>query len=194
MLHDSPQLVGNSKITSTLVEEDKRGPSFPVSPADGDTFHLTEVSGDYGVGLHVYSGEASDWLPLENLSNVPYDIALIVFDRPRSSDIVCKHLSTRNFMFNPNFGESLARANVAATADYTFEIFRVALDGVTETKIGELQFLAGETWGTFTPVTPDVALIFVRGQTVLIRSPEVRDSTLKNVDITIVGELLVQGV
>lgn len=190
MYTDGITLLAASEITREQVEEN-RGTVLPSDPSDGQEFEL--VVGEDST-LHVYAAEVDQWFPLTNLSKTPYDIGLTIFDRPRSSDIVCKHLAARNFKLNPNFEHSLAIANVAATEPYTLDIFRVATDHVTETKIGELFFAANATIGVLTPTIADVQMIFVRGQTLMIRSPEVRDATLKSMDVTIVGELLIQGV
>lgn len=189
MYVDGLTLMGDSDIKREQTNDD-RGAEFPANPVDGQEFEL--VSGETSV-LHIYSGDAEQWLELTNLANSPYDIGLTIFDRPRSNDVVCKHRTIRNFKLYPNFAMSEAVANVLATEDYTLDIFRIATDLQTEEKIGELTFAAGQTEGTFTAVKPDLNIIFVSGQTLMIRSPEVRDSTLKSVDVTIAGELLVQG-
>lgn len=189
MYSDGITLLADSDIQREQVEEN-RGDSFPANPIDGQEFEL--VVGQISI-LHVYSIEQDDWLALENLSRTPYDIGLTIFDRPRSNDVVCKHLAARNFKINPNFEFSLAIANVPATEDYTLEILRVAEDHQTEVKIGDLVFNKDSTLGQLIPVNADIQIVFVRGQTLMIRSPEIRDATLKSVDVTLVGELLVQG-
>lgn len=189
MYSDGITLLANSDIQREQVAEN-RGTEFPANPTDGQEFEL--VVGQVSV-LHVYSVEQGDWLALVNLSKTPYDIGLTIFDRPRSNDVVCKHLAARNFKINPNFGESLAIANVPATENYVLEIIRVGTDHVTEVKIGELVFNKDATMGQLIPTTPDVQMIFIKGQTLFIRSPEIRDATLKSMDVTLVGEMLVQG-
>lgn len=189
MYSDGITLLADSDIQREQVEEN-RGDSFPANPIDGQEFEL--VVGQISI-LHVYSIEQDDWLALDNLSRTPYDIGLTIFDRPRSNDVVCKHLAARNFKINPNFEFSLAIANVPATEDYTLEILRVAEDHQTEVKIGDLVFNKDSTLGQLVPVNADTQIVFVRGQTLMIRSPEIRDATLKSVDVTLVGELLVQG-
>ena len=189
MLTDGITLLADSEITREQILEN-RGTEFPTDPVDGQEFELVVGADSL---LHVYSEELAEWFPLRNLSKTPYDIGLTIFDRPRSNDVVCKHLAARNFKINPNFENSLAIANIEATENYTMEIFRVATDHVTETKIGELRFLANTKIGQLVPTNADLQIIFVVGQTLLIRSPEVRDATLKSMDVTLVGELLTQG-
>lgn len=189
MYTDGITLLAESEISREQISEN-RGTVFPTDPTDGQEFEL--VTGEDSL-LHIYSEEAAEWFPLHNLSITPYDIGLTIFDRPRSNDVVCKHLAARNFKLNPNFENSLAIANIEATEDYTLEIIRVGTDHVTETKIGELRFLANTKIGQLVPVNADIQLIFVVGQTLMIRSPEVRDATLKSMDVTLVGELLIQG-
>lgn len=189
MYSDGITLLADSDIQREQVEEN-RGTEFPANPIDGQEFEL--VVGQVSA-LHIFSVEQDGWLALVNLSRTPYDIGLTIFDRPRSNDIVCKHLAARNFKLNANFEFSMALANVVATEDYVMEIIRVDVDRVTEVKIGELKFAKDSMLGQIIPTTIDTQMIFVRGQTLFIRSPEIRDATLKSMDVTFVGELLVQG-
>lgn len=190
MLHDTPTLVAGSEIERQLVEEGKRGQTFPISPSVGDQFELTETDQGKAPGLYVYASATKGWILQENSNDGAkfYDLALTVFDRPKSNALVAKHLSVRAFFLNANFDRSLAMASELATENYSFAVSVLEADRVTERAIGTIDFAAGEVIGTFNSITSD-PMIIDRHETLLVRGAEVRDATLRNIDITLAGRL-----
>lgn len=186
MITDGLTLLDNSKIDR---KSQNFGTAFPASPTDLATYEIINGSG-VADGVYIYSTSVGKWILAENQEAGPYDIGLTVFDRPRSLDIIAKHLAVRTFIIEPNFGQSLAAANINASDTTVINIYRV--DAGADTLIGTLTFLADTTAGTF--ATADgLALVVARGQTLKFVSPELRDATLSSIDITIAGRLLTTG-
>lgn len=176
--------------TTTINRKSQNfGAAFPASPSDLATFEIINGSG-VADGVYIYSTSVGKWVLAENQETGPYDIGLTVFDRPRSLDIVAKHLAVRTFIIEPNFGQSLAAATINASETTVLSIYRV--DEGTDTLIGTLTFTAGVTAGTFA-TTDGLALVVARGQTLKFVSPELRDATLSSIDITLAGRLLTIG-
>lgn len=190
MLHDTPTLVAGSEIERQLVEEGKRGATFPLAPAVGDQFELTETDQGKAPGLYVYASADKGWILQENSNDGQkfYDIGLTAFDRPKSSAIVCKHLAVRAFFLSANFDRSLAMASEQATESYSFAVSVLEEDRVTERSLGTVDFAAGVEIGTFVASSSDPMFVG-RGETLLVRGAEVRDATLRDVDITFAGQL-----
>ena len=184
MLTDSLQLINDGKVLRRSVSS---GPSLPGvgSASDLDMF---EVIGGASAGVYMFSAGLNEWVIQENVDANIYDIGLTIFDRPRSNDIVCKHIAARTFVIKPNFTGSIAKATFASSDQAVFKVQRVT--GGNAADIGTLTFSAGNDTGVFT-TSGSNALVFKRGQTLRIVSPEIRDATLSNIDVTICGELFV---
>ena len=192
MLHDSPRVVGGSRISSELIDESKRGVAFPVSPLDGDAFQLTVGIQDYIEGIYIYSGSNVDWLLQEEVEQYPYDLALTIYDRPRSNDIVAKFMASRAFILKADFDNSMARANDVSSDAVVFTINKLETNE-SVTQLGTLTFNTGQSEGVFAPNISSKEMLIMRGETVYVQAPEVRDATLKNVDITMVARLATGG-
>lgn len=191
MLHDSPTLISGTTLKRELIAEGKRGQVLPITTEFGFNFQLTEQDGVNAPGLYIWLG-AQGWITQEgsNAGNKFYDVGLIVFDRPKSLAIVCKHLAVRAFILYANFDRSLAACSQVATEDYTFDVVIIGTDRVTERNVGTIYFGAAEVNGVFASANGNPNPIAVlRGETFIVRGAEVRDGTLRNVDITFAGEL-----
>ena len=190
MLHDTPTLVAGSEIERQLVEEGKRGQTFPISPSVGDQFELTETDQGKAPGLYIYASADKGWILQENSNDGAkfYDLALTVFDRPKSNALVAKHLAVRAFFLNANFDRSLAMASQPATENYSFKVSVLEEDRITERSLGTVDFTAAGEIGTFNANNIE-PMIVARGETLLITGAEVRDATLRNIDITLAGRL-----
>lgn len=187
MLTDSIELVNDGKVSRRAVAS---GPSLPGvgSASDLDMF---EVIGGESAGVYMFSAALNEWVIQENVDANIYDIGLTVFDRPRSNDIVCKHIAARTFVIDPNFAGSIAKATFASSDQAVFTVQRVTSGaGGSTVNIGTLTFSAGNDTGVFATSGSD-AIVFKRGQVLRIVSPEIRDATLSNIDITICGKLFV---
>lgn len=187
MLTDSLELINDGKVTRRAVAS---GPSLPGvgTATDLDMF---EVIGGASAGVYMFSAALNEWVLQENVDANIYDIGLTIFDRPRSNDIVCKHIAARTFVIKPNFTGSIARATYASSDQAIFKVQRVESGaGGSAADVGTLTFAAGSDVGVFA-TTETNALVFKRGQVLRIVSPEIRDATLSNIDVTICGELFV---
>lgn len=190
MLSDSTTYIGSAKVERDLSAEGRKGNAFPVSPTNGQPFQLSEDIEGYEEGFYIYSNFRSDWVKQEDFQDLPYDIGLTVFDRPRSNDLVCKHYAVRTFQIPQNFERSLARSSVESTANYRFTVKILSVDGQTENEIGYIEFNSLGLVGTFTATTPNVPMVVLRGETLLVQAAEERDPTLKSIDITIFANQL----
>lgn len=190
MLSDSTTYIGSATVSRDYAAEGRKGNAFPVGPNNGQPFQLSEDIEGYNEGFYVYSASRNDWVKQEDYQDLPYDIGLTVFDRPRSSDIVCKHYAVRTFQIPKNFERSLARASVEATSDYRFTVKILSVDGQTENEIGYIDFSSLGLVGVFTATTPNVPMVVLRGETLIVQAAEERDVTLKSIDITIFANQL----
>lgn len=182
MLLDGASLLDGSTLEISPVDE---GASFPASPVEGKRFKKTGT----GAGNYVYSAFLTTWIPVTNVAFNSYDISSSIFDRPRSSDVVVRHLAARTFYLKPGLEGCSAKANVAATASTVFVINAVR-GGVT-TQIGTLTFAAGGTVGTYASLAGANAVIFGVGDELTIVAPATRDTTLSTIAITMAGLLFV---
>lgn len=190
MLSDTTTFIGSAKVTRDLAAEGRKGNAFPLEPSNGQPFQLDQDITGYTEGFYIYSVARTDWVKQEDSQNLPYDIGLTVFDRPRSSDIVCKHYAVRTFQIPANFERSLSRASVEATSDYRFTVKILSVDGLTENVIGYIDFKSLQLIGEFTASVPDVPMVVLRGETLVVQAAEERDPTLKSIDITLYGNQL----
>lgn len=182
MLIDGAQLLDGSTLEISPVNS---GDTLPASATDGERFKKTGTN----AGNYVYSEFLAQWLKVDNVAFNSYDISASVFDRPRSSDTVVRHVAARTFYVKENFEGSKAVANIAASDVVDFDVF-IKRNGTT-TKIATLHFNAGSAIGNFVSVTAGSASIFDTGSELLIVAPEARDATLSSIAITIAGYLFV---
>lgn len=187
MLTDSLELVNDGKVTRRAVAS---GPSLPGVGTASD-LDMFEVTGGASAGVYMFSATLNEWVLQENVDANIYDIGLTIFDRPRSNDIVCKHIAARTFVIDPNFAGSIAKATFAASDQAIFTVQRVDSGaGGASANIGTLTFAAGSDTGIFASAESN-SIVFKRGQILRIVSPEIRDATLTNIDITLCGKLFV---
>ena len=186
---DGVDLIDGSKISRELI--DFRGTIFPETPEDGQLFQLTATVDTKEPGIYVYSAARSDWIIQEDKERQPYDIALSVIGRPKPDAIVANYIAVRTATIYADFDKSLALAQDAATSEAVFSMRIIDSDGNVVREIGTITFAAGVKAGTFTPATPSVPMLIQRGEIVSLKAPEVRDATLKEISITIAGQLAV---
>lgn len=184
MLIDNPQLMDRSNIGRTAAAN---GSNFPSSPQDQDIFEIVNGVGITD-GVYIYSARISEWVLAENNYDGVYDIGLTIFDRPRSLDIVCKHIAARTFVIDAGFEGSIANANFAATDVTVFQVQLIVAGAPVN--VGTLTFGANSDTGVFATFDNN-SIVVKRGQLFRILSPEIRDATLSSIDVTISGKLLV---
>lgn len=187
MKSDGLDLIGNSIVTRELI--DRRGPSFPENPSNADLFQLTETVGEKEPGIYMYSQTSTDWIEQTDEESNPYDIGLSVIGRPKPSDMVAMHIAVRTGSIYKNFDRSLAVATDAASDQTVFQVNMIDEDGNVLRPLGTVTFEAAGKRGIFTAETADEDMIFQKGDIISVKAPEIRDATLKNISITIAGQM-----
>lgn len=182
MLIDGAQLLDGSTLEISPVDF---GSAFPSTAGDGQRFKKTGT----GEGNYVYSAFLDKWIKVDNVAFNSYDISASVFDRPRSSDTVVRHIAARTFYVKENLEGSKAVSNIAASATTVFDVF--VKYGATSTKVATLTFAANSNVGVFASVTAGSAIMLEAGSELFIVAPESRDATLSSIAITIAGYLFV---
>mgnify|MGYP006865043185 FL=1 len=188
MKADGIDLIDNSEITREFI--DNRGTEFPTEPTNAQVFQLTAPVSDKLPGIYVYSEAQSDWIIQEDDEKQPYDIGMTVIGRPKPSAIVANYIAVRTASIYANFDKSLALAQEAATDQATFNLRIIDRDGNVVRELGTIVFEANAKDGVFSATAPGDMLI-QRGEIVSLKAPEVRDATLKEISITIAGQLAV---
>jgi hypothetical protein len=141
----------------------------PGSPADG------HIWAD-GAGAYARLGGVT-----RQLSTVTFsaDIASAVSGIVLSSQVVLRFVAPRAITLADDFAESLADADVAATAE---TVLTVAVNG---SSVGTITIAASGTSGTF--ATTGGAVSLVAGDVVTVTGPATADATLAGLAITFAG-------
>jgi hypothetical protein len=182
MLIDGAQLLEGSTLEISPIDF---GTEFPVSADDGKRFKKEGTD----AGNYVYSLFLNKWIKVDNVSFNSYDISASIFDRPRSNDVVVRHIAARTFYLKKDLEGSLASANLAATDLTVFDVF--VKNENSNTKVATLKFLAGSSIGVFESLDTQNSIILGRGYELIIVAPENRDATLSSIAITLSGYLFV---
>lgn len=169
-----------SQITTSPLENSKRGTVFPSTPAHLDLFEIIE-GGAHPVGVYAYNLRSAQWVPLANVQ-FPYDVGLSIAGKPEAAKTVAMVALVRPTILPKDFAGSKALCDVAATAVATFTI---KLNG---NDIGTIVFGIGATVGTFTGPAND--MLCVAGDKLTVSSPAVADTTLSYVAATLLGHQL----
>lgn len=127
--------------------------------------------------LFIY-GELSP-TPTTSLTVNNYDIAVHIDGIPSSNQEVLRLVAVRDILFQDNFANSQATANIAATAETTFTI---KVDGVS---VGTIVFAASGTSGTFS--TSGGELLVSTGEVLSIENQATPDATLSDISFTLFG-------
>jgi hypothetical protein len=132
------------------------------SPADGATL--------------VWSASSSAWIP--GSASAPYDIPIQIDGKPEDGEIVCKIVLPRNVTFKAGLPSSIAKSDSGATSAASFSLMK---NGVG---FGTVNFAASATAATFMAAA-DTA--FAAGDVLSVKAPEVQDTTLADIAITLAG-------
>jgi hypothetical protein len=130
-------------------------------------------SGDISVGVTSTAGITS-W------TNVPYDVAFSVYSKPTASEKLFRFRACRAFTVPTSQTNAQARAATQATNSTTFTIEK------NGTNIGSIVFGAGSIYGT---VTISSATSFAVGDLLTVTAASTPDSTLADIDISILAVL-----
>lgn len=114
--------------------------------------------------------------------NNNYDIASFMMGLPVENEVVYRRRMGRLVTIPANFVGSIARSDVAATAQSVFTIKK------NDTTVASITFALGATTGTF---SVQGAITFIESDKFSIVAPSTVDSTLADIDFYILGSLTV---
>jgi hypothetical protein len=131
-------------------------------------------------------GNSSDELPVSDASKIEYEIAGSCFGKPRAGDVVMRFVFTTNIRFRLGFPQSQARCNTLpqSQADFIMLKNRQPFAKMTfkaqpfETPITEALHFA-----TF----QSISTTFRAKDELLVVAPVIQDSTLADIEWTLVG-------
>ncbi|SBV38287.1 hypothetical protein BN7874_118 [Phage NCTB] len=186
---DGVDLLDDSEISRELVSS--RGATFPVAPTNAQKYQLTAPEGEYVPGIYIYSSNAAMWVLQEDEERNPYDISVTIVGRPKPDAVVANSIAVRTFVFYSNFEISQAVAIDAATDETVFTIRIVDANGDVDRTLGTVTFAAGAKVGVFSPTIPNEPMLVSKGEIVSVKAPELRDATLKEISISIAGQLAI---
>lgn len=186
---DGIDLLDYSEITRELT--DSRGTEFPASPTNAQPFQLTADYNGYVEGIYVYSSAQTDWILQEDDESNPYDVSVTIVGRPKPDAVVANHIAVRSFAIYADFDLSKAIAQDAATNETVFTVRIIDSEGVVDRTFGTVTFAANGKSGTFTSTVPGEPMLVSRGEILSIKAPELRDATLKEISITLAGQLAI---
>lgn len=184
MIIDGLTLVQGSSIDLLQLNTDKTGVTFPVDPNEGDEWQLTEETDTYVEGRYLFS-EGSWRLVLPGNSPIAYDINGTIFDTVPPSTKVLFFVSPRSFTLARSFIGCIAKAEIEASSEVTFNI-EVKRSDLSYTQIGTMTFNPGNLDGVFVAVN-STPINVNRGDIISITSPSFEDQTLQNVSFTLSG-------
>jgi hypothetical protein len=113
-------------------------------------------------------------------SVIPYDIGSSADGKPASSSTVMMFVAPRNFTIPQNFTGSVAKADVAATADATFIIKK------NGTNVATFTFGAGNSTATFSTQS---SVSVNAGDVITVTAPSSQDATLFDVAFSFAGSI-----
>ena len=174
--------------------------NFPSNPALNDEYEFQgkrwkwngfswELTGLYQIygpeGMSGYSGK-SGYSGVQGYSGysglvgyaADYDIGTYVANKPLSIEPVIHYALPHAIQFYQNFPLSIAKANIATTADKTFSIRK------NNVEVGTITFFASGTNGTFSSTG---IVTFLPGDILSVLAPAAQDATLQQISITING-------
>jgi hypothetical protein len=187
MLTDGVRLVNGSIIDLGVVSEGQTGTTLPASATEGAEYELTALYSGNVPG--VYWWHNSEWvIKSPDRSATPYDLSGGTALTLAAAALVMRSPITRAVGMVAGFFGSIAFADQAPTAAATLEIRRITRQKADE-KIGEIFFDAGETVGVFIQNGTGVTR-FAHGEVLYIRGPNVADTTLSGLAISLAGFLM----
>lgn len=186
MIADGLQLVAGSGLSIQMLDDARRGPQFPSSPTDGSLWELTEVSGNFIPGIYEFH---QGW----NLRNpahsaLSYDLSGTVLGKPDPSAKVLYVVASRTFYLQGSLAGAIAYALQASSSQQDFSV------GITRKSeyipVGMIRFKAYVEEAEFVPATTDPIRV-ERGDILIITAPDLVDSTIADISITLCGYLSV---
>ena len=186
MLMDGMQMLHGSAAGFIVVAPERRGITFPGTPADKDIFELT-TDGTKPAGIYFYDQAGADWeLFSPDRSASPYDIGNQIVGKPTAGATVLQFTVVRAFTLLEGFKGCVADSLVDAAATATFSIQKKERSGAS-TPIGQVNFATNGTV-TFTQ-TGSGDMLFLVGETLSVSAPDPQDAALADISISLAGSL-----
>lgn len=110
--------------------------------------------------------------------SVPYDLTFYLSGKPAEAEILYRHIAARNFIILVNMAGSVAKADVAATAETVISCKK------NGTQFGTITFAAASSVGTFAAASQTV---FAAGDVLSLHAPATQDATLRDLMLTLTG-------
>lgn len=187
MLVDGIRLVNASIIDIGVVEAGKQGATLPATGTVGDEYELTVVYNGKQPGVYMWHG--SEWvIKSPDRSATPYDISCGSMGMLGAAAVLTRLAVPRAFGIKGAFFGSIAFAGQGPAANVALQIRRIDRQG-TDVKLGEIQYTVGDTVGLFVQDGSD-DMRFAPGEVMYIKGPDVADTTLSDLSITIAGYLI----
>lgn len=166
---DGIRIAGQSVLTSANITTEV---TSTVSNAVGTLSSLTTTTKSNVVAaINEVNSTLTTW------NNLPYDLGSTVVGKPTASEVIFRFRAVRTFTLQSTGHEIVA--NVAATASSAFTIAK------NTTSIGTVTFGAGAT----VPLVSISATSFAAGDRLIITAPASVDSTLADIDFTLLAKL-----
>lgn len=142
--------------------------------------NLTDVVGaDSASSGQLLGYDGANWTPVYN----PAPQGFFQAGTPSASQKLLRHIFVANTLFYSDFSQSFAVADVAATAETVFNVYKNA------TLVGTITFAVSGTTGTLSTDTGSGSstVSFAPGDTMTIVAPASPDSTLADISVTLLG-------
>lgn len=184
MLSDGLTLAAGSGLGIQMLDDARRGAAFPLMPADGALWELTQVVGTQGPGIYEYSRNI--WtLRSPQYSLLTYDLSGTVFGSPEAGQRVMLFVAPRSFVIQGGFAGAIAKALQPSTSTQEFSIVHTPEDG-SANFIGNIVFQDGNDTAEFQSNSMDDILV-KRGETIVVFAPQTTDPALADISITLCG-------
>lgn len=190
---DDGDLANESVHYDTLDDELRLGVFYPLTAWATDTAYaeralvvydfaiyrclVSHTSTTFSVNLNAGKWVLVTRLPAGDVSG-RYDMAMSVSGVPLAGEELFFHVFTASIKFEASLSGSVAKANVAATAEAVFSIKKNGVEFAT------LTFAAAGTTGSFVAAS---ATTFTIGDVLTVIAPASQDATLAGIAITLAG-------
>ena len=183
---DGLQIAAGSGFSIQMLDDARRGPQFPSSPTAGSLWELTEQSGVNAPGIYEFH---QGWnLRNPAYSALTYDLSGTVLGKPDASAKVLYVVASRTFYLQGSLAGAIAYALQAPGSQQDFSV------GITRKSeyipVGTIRFNAFVEEAEFVPATTDPIRV-ERGDILIITAPDLVDSTIADISITLCGYLSV---
>ncbi len=174
-------------VDATPSVEGPQGPAGPQGPigytgssgtADRLTTPVNIALSGIVTGTAQFDGSTNTTITTELGSGLPYDVIFSAFGTPAANESVFRMVAPRAFAIPADFANSVAYATTPATAQ---AVFAVKKNGAV---VATVTFAAGAQFGVF---SSQQAIVFGRGDRLVISAPPTADAVLADIDFSFVA-------